>query len=278
MFWFVFAWGASATVAAAVGPAAGAGLAPAVRAPGDWLSRHRDLGPRYLAEGTSNSAATQLRNYGVGLILGLAAVGYVQAATTLMGPFMVIFLGMGLVAVPEAARILRRSPRHLPLFCALIGLGLAVAGLAWGVCSSDGAARGASGTGCWPGIWRPAYPLMLPLTVSVMGQCLTAGAGAGLHALGAARRSLSAMLLASAIFLLCSIAGAFVGGTVGIMQGAALATWISALVWWWQFRAALRGSSDRGQQRRAPVAQPATTQPATVLQAPSAEVPSAGNR
>ena len=68
------------------------------------MSRHRDLGPRYLAEGTANSVSTELRNYGVGLVLGLESVGYVQAATTLMGPFMVIFFGMGLVTLPEAAR------------------------------------------------------------------------------------------------------------------------------------------------------------------------------
>ena len=43
------------------------------------MSRHRDLGLRYLLEGTSSSAVNQLRSYGVGLILGLAAVGYVQA-------------------------------------------------------------------------------------------------------------------------------------------------------------------------------------------------------
>ncbi len=63
-----------------------------------------------MAEGTASSAAGQLRNYGVGFILGLAAVGYIQAATTLMGPFMVIYFGMGLVVLPEAARILRSSP------------------------------------------------------------------------------------------------------------------------------------------------------------------------
>ena len=196
VFWFVFAWGASATVAAAVGPLQ-AGLIPRPSRAWSWVSRHRDLGPRYLAENTSQSGANQLRAYFFGLILGLAAVGYVQAATTLMGPFMVIYLGMSLVAVPEAARILRRSPRHLPLFCALTGAGLAVAGLAWGIFLLIALPRG---FGQWllGSIWRPAYPLMLPLTVSVMGQCLTAGAAVGLHALGAARRSLSAMLLASA--------------------------------------------------------------------------------
>lgn len=58
-------------------------------------------------------AAAQLRVYGVGLILGLASVGYVQASTTLMGPFLVILMGMSLVTAPEAADVLRRSPRQL---------------------------------------------------------------------------------------------------------------------------------------------------------------------
>jgi hypothetical protein len=69
-----------------------------------WLSQQRDLGPRYLLEGTATSAASLLRNYGIGLLLGLAAVG-VQAASTLMGPYQVVLYGMGLV-VP-----CRRPPR-----------------------------------------------------------------------------------------------------------------------------------------------------------------------
>ena len=132
VFWFVFAWGAAAAVAAAVGPLQ-ARVIPRLSRHEEWVSRHRDLGPRYLAENTANSGSNQLRTYGVGLILGLAAVGYVQAAITLMGPFMVIFFGMSLVTVPEAARILRGSPRHLPLFCLLVSGGLALLGLAWGV-------------------------------------------------------------------------------------------------------------------------------------------------
>ncbi|MGZ4619808.1 MAG: hypothetical protein ACXV3F_14120, partial [Frankiaceae bacterium] len=78
VFWFVFAWGTAAAVAAAVGPLQ-ARVVPRLSGSRGWLSRHRDLGPRYLAENTSNSGASQLRTYGVGLIVGLAAVGYVQA-------------------------------------------------------------------------------------------------------------------------------------------------------------------------------------------------------
>src|SRR5215472_9352067 len=131
VFWLVFAWGAAAAVAAAVGPLQ-ARVVPRLSGAWEWLSRNRDLGPRYFAEGTVATVSSQLRNYGVGLILGLAALGYVQAANTLMGPFMVVFFGMGLVLLPEAARILRHAPRHLPRFCVLVSAGLALLGLAWG--------------------------------------------------------------------------------------------------------------------------------------------------
>jgi O-antigen/teichoic acid export membrane protein len=237
VFWFVFAWGASAAVGAAVGPLQ-ARVVPRLSGAWEWVSQHRDLGPRYLAEGTSNSASTQLRNYGVGLMLGLAALGYVQASTTLMGPFMVIFFGMGLVTLPEAARVLRRSPRHLPLFCMLVSAGLALLALAWGAILLVALPRGLGEWLLGP-IWRPTYPLVLPLTISVMGGCVSAGAGTGLHALAAARRSLRAMVLSSLVFVVCGLLGAAAGGGVGTMRGAALAGWIGALLFWWELRAAL---------------------------------------
>ena len=45
----------------------------------------------------------------------------------------ILFLGMSLVTIPEGARVLRRSPQHLPLFCLLVSGGLTMAGLSWGV-------------------------------------------------------------------------------------------------------------------------------------------------
>ena len=205
VFWFVFAWGAAAAVAAAIGPMQ-ARVLPKLSGGWGWVWRHRDLGPRYLAEGTVNSGQNQLRNYGIGLILGLASLGYVQAASTLMGPFMVIFFGMGLVLLPEAARILRRSPRRLPLFCACASGGLALLGLAWGVVLLVALPRGL-GQLMLGSLWRPTYPLVLPSTIAIMGGCVQAGAGTGLHALGAARRSLRAMVLGAALFVVCGLVG-----------------------------------------------------------------------
>ena len=71
--------GARRRVAAAVGPLQ-ARVVPRLPRSGDWVSRHRDLGPRYLAEGTANSASSQLRNYGLGRHPRPGGVGYVQAA------------------------------------------------------------------------------------------------------------------------------------------------------------------------------------------------------
>ena len=187
VFWFVFAWGAAAAVAAAIGHLQ-ARTAPRLSGAWEWLHRHRDLGPRYMAEGTASSAAGQLFNYGVGVILGLAAVGYVQAANTLMGPFMVIYFGMGLVALPRRPGFLRRSLRRFPLFCLLLGGGLAILALAWGVILLVALPRGL-GHLILGNIWKPTYPLLLPVTIHGIGSCLRTGASTGLHALAAAQRA-----------------------------------------------------------------------------------------
>lgn len=240
VFWFVFAWGATAALAAVVGPLQ-ARVMPRLSEAWGWLSRHRDLGPRYLAEGTSISAALQLRTYGLSIILGLAAVGIVQASSTMMGPITILFSGMALVAIPEAARVLRGSPRRLPLFGGLISAGLAAASLVWGVALLVALPRG---LGNWllGSVWRPTYPLVLPQTIFNVGQAVSMGAGAGLHALGAARRSLRVMLLISATYLGFGLAGAAAGGTVGTVRGVAVAAWVGALAGWWELRAAMRES------------------------------------
>jgi O-antigen/teichoic acid export membrane protein len=237
VFWFILAWGA-ASVVAAVSGAWQAGVMPRVAQAWDWVQEHRDLGFRYLVESMAINGASQLRTYAVGIIVGLTAVGYMQAANTLMGPFMVIYLGMTLVTVPEAVRAMRRSLRHLRLFCLLAGVGLAVLCLAWGIMLLVALPRGFGNWLLGP-IWKPAYPLVLPLTLSIMGGCIDSGATSGLHALGAARRSLRAGLTASAIYLVLTVAGTFVAGVQGTVWGLALGTWVGALVWWGQLRAAL---------------------------------------
>ena len=238
VFWFVFAWGVTAAIAAAVGPWQ-ARVIPRLAGAWGWVSQHRDLGPAYLAQGTSQSAAVQLRTYSIGLVLGLAALGSVQAAATLFGPMTILFLGMSLVTIPEAARVLRRSPRHLPLFCLVITGAISMAGLAWGVVLLIAVPRGFGSWLLGP-IWRSTYPLVLPQMLFVIGQGIGLGVGTGLGALGAARRSLRMTILGSVLFVVGSLVGAVAGGAAGTLWGAAFTPWVSAFYGWSQLRAAQR--------------------------------------
>jgi O-antigen/teichoic acid export membrane protein len=241
VFWVVLAWGVAAAVGAAVAPLQ-ARVTPNLAGAAGWLSRHRDLGPRYLLENTGSNASSTLQTYAVSAILGLAAVGYIQAAIVVLGPIRIIFAGISLITLPEAARLLRRSPRHLPLFCAVVSIGLTLMALAWGATLLVALPRGL-GNLMLGSLWRPSYPLVLPTTLGLMSNCVTTGALLGLHALGAARRSLRIVIVTSVIVLASAVVGAATGGTLGTVRYAAVASWVGALLFWWQLRQALLDSS-----------------------------------
>jgi O-antigen/teichoic acid export membrane protein len=240
VFWVVLAWGVAATVGAAIAPLQ-ARVTPSLVGAAGWLSRHRDLGPRYLLENTGSNASSTLQTYAVSYILGLAAVGYIQAANVVLGPIRIIFAGISLITLPEAARILRRSPRQLPLFCAVVSIGLTLLALAWGVTLLVALPRGL-GHLMLGSLWRPSYPLVLPTTIGLMSSCAITGALLGLHALGAARRSLRIVIVVSVLVLASAVLGAVTGGTLGTVRYAAAASWVGALLFWWQLRQALLDS------------------------------------
>jgi O-antigen/teichoic acid export membrane protein len=240
VFWCVLAWGAGAAVGAVIAPLQ-AGVIPNLAGATEWLSRHRDLGPRYLLENAGGNAASTLRSYTVSSILGLAAVGYIQAANTLMGPLNIIFAGIGLITLPEAAGILRRSPRQLPVYCLAVSAGLTLLGLVWGVVLLVALPRGL-GHLMLGHIWRPTYPLVLPATLYIMSGCATTGALLCLHALGAARRSLRAVIPTAGLIVVFTVVGALTGGTLGTMRFLAAASWVGAALTWWQLRLALKES------------------------------------
>ncbi|WP_404829382.1 MATE family efflux transporter [Streptomyces albicerus] len=234
---FVLAWGTSATVAAGYGYIQ-SGIRPRVTRARGWLREHRDLGYRYLAENVSNSGAGQLRAYGLGAIVGVGAVGAVRGAELLLGPFLAVLMGLSLVTVPEAARVLRRAPHRLGSFCLLLGGGQAAAALLWGgalLLMPDRLGEFVLGD-----VWHSAAQLIVPVTLGVAGAGLGTGAAAGLRALGAARHSLRSQLFASACYVSGGLGGAAVAGTVGSAWGVAAATISGSAVWWLQLRSARR--------------------------------------
>ncbi|WP_037774750.1 MATE family efflux transporter [Streptomyces albus] len=234
---FVLAWGASAAVAAVYG-CFQSGIRPRPGGARAWLREHRDLGSRYLVENVSNSGASQLRAYGLGAIVGVSAVGVIRGAELLLGPFLALLMGLSLVTVAEAARVLRRAPHRLGRFCVLLGGGQAAAALLWGgalLLMPDRLGELVLG-----GVWHSASALVVPVTLGVAGAGLGSGAAAGLRALGAARRSLRSQLFASACYVGGGLGGAAVAGTAGSAWGVAAATLCGSAVWWLQLRFALR--------------------------------------
>ncbi|MGD9483916.1 hypothetical protein WDH52_11760 [Streptomyces sp. TRM70308] len=234
---FVLAWGGSAAAAAVYG-CFQSGIRPRVAGARAWVREHRDLGYRYLLENTCVSGASQLRAYGLGAIVGVSAVGVIRGAELLLGPFLAVLMGLSLVTVAEAARVLRRAPHRLGTFCLLLGGAQAAAALLWGAALllvPDGLGELVLGT-----VWHAASELIVPATLGVAGAGLGTGAAAGLRALGAARRSLRCQVFASACYVGAGLGGAAVAGTVGSAWGVAAATVGGSAVWWLHLRSALR--------------------------------------
>ncbi|WP_208026168.1 hypothetical protein [Amycolatopsis acidicola] len=244
---FVLGWGLSGAVAAGYG-CFQIGLLPKPSAIGGWLREQRDLGFRYLVENVSNSGASQLRAYGLGAIAGLAAVGTVRGAELLMGPFQAVLMGLSLVTVAEAARVLRRAPHRLPLFCVLLGGGQAAAALLWGLFLLF-LLPTTVGVHMLGSVWPTASALILPATISVMGASFSTGAASGLRALGMAKRSLRSQVIASVFYVTGGLVGAFVGGAVGSAWGVAGATVTGSAIWWFQLRAGLRAHAREEEVR-----------------------------
>ncbi|WP_367046987.1 hypothetical protein [Streptomyces sp. Je 1-332] len=234
---FVLAWGASAAVAAVYG-CFQSGIRPRLTGGRAWLHEHRDLSYRYLVENVGVSGASQLRAYGLGAIVGVGAVGVIRGAELLLGPFLAVLMGLTLVTVAEAARMLRQAPHRLGRFCLLLGGGQAVGALLWGsvlLLMPDRLGELVLGD-----VWSSAAQIIVPVTLGVAGAGLGTGAAAGLRALAAARRSLRCQLFASTFYVSGGLGGAVVAGTVGSAWGVAAAAACSSAVWWLQLRSALR--------------------------------------
>lgn len=236
----LLAFGATATLTGVIG-AAQAHTIPRMLKASSWLRANHDLSLRYLVENVVNSGAPQVRAYVLGAVAGLAAVGYVRASEILMGPFLVVLMGLSQVAVPEASRVFQRDARLLKRFCLILGGTQAVAAAIWGVIIWTIFPLGI-GSALLKDVWAPTVPLVLPITLTVVAASFITAATAGLRAMGLARRTLRTQLIASSMYAIAGSIGAVIGGALGSSWGVTVAQFISALVWWYQLRSALAAS------------------------------------
>jgi hypothetical protein len=234
VFWFMFAWGASATCAAIVGLLQ-AKLFPRISDSRSWLIGQRDLIPRFLSEFIVRAGGAQLVFFGLGAVAGLSSVGSIRAAQIILGPFHVVFQGIWLVAIPEQVRILKRSPMRLRRASLIFSGFLAATAVIYGVALlflPDALGRALVGAN-----WVGAKSILFPLALSFAGLGGVMGAASGLRALAAAKRSLRARTTSSVLMICGGMIGAVLADALGAAIGLAVANWLAALIWWSQFNA-----------------------------------------
>ena len=230
-FGFVLAWGGAALTAALFG-CGQTRLVPRATGVAIWIRDHRDLGPRYLVENVSDSASAQLQTYAVGAIAGLSEVGALRGAQILLAPVVALRMGISLIAVPEAARVLKRWPRHLQAFCLVLGGSQATACLLWGAVLLILPAR--IGELMLGSVWSSASWLIVPTTLAVAAGAMFDGAAVGLRALGASRRSMRVRIVRAVAWVIGGVVGALLAGAAGSVWGTVGANLLGVALVWWQ--------------------------------------------
>ena len=243
VFWLILAWGAGAAVGAVVG-AFQARTVPSLGRALSWMKVHRDLGPRFLAENVGSSASSTLQSYALSSLLGLESVGYMQSANVLMGPFKILSFGVGMITIPDAAVLMRRAPRKAVQYCAAVSIGQVALAVVWTVVLLIGLPLGL-GQLMLGGLWKHAYPLVLPTALAVIAGSAASGAGLGLHAMGAAKRSLNVAVISAALSLALTLTGAALGSMLLALYLSAGASFVAAVLYWVQ----LRRAQPRGRHR-----------------------------
>ncbi len=196
-----------------------------------WLRKHRDLGVRFLIENVVLGAGGQIRALVVAATGGLAAAGAIRGAEMVIGPVAALLMGVGQVAVPEAARALTRGRRALLRLGAALSGGLAVVALGWGVTVMVTFPLGI-GRLVLGDVWADARGLVLGIVVSCAAGCTHVGPSAALRALGRADLTMQCQIVVTTLFVGMAAVGAVFWGAQGAVWGTAVASIVGGGIWW----------------------------------------------
>jgi hypothetical protein len=222
-------WAAAGSVAAVVG-CAQSGVLPRPQGALRWIRREARLAVRYAIESLVVRGATSLSWVIIAVLAGPGALAAVRGAQVLFSPLSLIYLAGLYAAVPEAARLLRRSHRAFQmLVLSIAGASAAAATVLWVALIVGGDNLGPQALGL---TWQAARLLILPVAVQNVLTGLSMGPQVGLRALAAAKRSLSSQVLQGAGILAATAVGTALAGAQGAATGIAAGTALG-LIWWW---------------------------------------------
>ena len=131
VFTMVLCWGGGGTAAALVGILQ-TKIRPEPSRTIRWCREHWDITPQFLGSELTQMGGGVLVLFALGTLVDLAAVGSIRGAQLLLGPAYVLYIGVHLSMIPEAARLTGSLVRfrRIALFSSTA---LAVAGAGWGL-------------------------------------------------------------------------------------------------------------------------------------------------
>jgi O-antigen/teichoic acid export membrane protein len=267
---FTLAWGGAALAAGVVGCLQLGTLPDPSQARGYWReSRH--LSVRMGIDFVVNMGAVNIATYLVGAIVGLAGVGGLRAAQTLLGPLQLLFSGLSSFVLPVFSRRVAAGSRIKRLALTTAAVAAAVA-TAWVVVLL--LLPRPLGVALLGESWDGARQVMLASGVVSVAVAAAMGASLGMKALSRPDLLLRVTLVQAPLIVGLGAYGAMTAGAAGAAVGFAIAQIVGAALSWLGFVAAERpgplqaagrhrtGSVDRRRLRVGPrhVARPESLQ------------------
>lgn len=234
--WLVLAWGGAATAAAVIGIIQSR-VAPRPFRVVQWWREQRDLIPPLLGEVGVMTGARQISLYGIGAIAGLGAVGGIRGALLLLGPLNILFMGIRIMAVPEAVRVLKTSPSKLNRGIRWLFGGLMAVTMAWAVVLF--LLPRELGIAVLGETWEPARRLIIPLAIADAAHGGQFASVIGLRALAAVDRSFRTKTIVSVLQVVASLVGAFLAGAAGAAWGRAASQLAGSWIFFREFNVAI---------------------------------------
>jgi O-antigen/teichoic acid export membrane protein len=224
----LLAWGVPGGVAAVVGIWQ-ARVLPSPSRGVRWLVANRDLGLRLAADFVLNQGAVNLAIVLIGAIVGIAAVGAIRGAQTLLGPVQIAFFALTSFGVPFLARRWAEQSRLVREAAALSAVSACGASVWVAVLMLLPTAVGAALLG---DSWDGAHEVLPWVGLQFVALGVALGAGFALRAQARAGAQLRITLVQAPLLLGLGALGSSELGVVGAAAGFALAQAVGAALCW----------------------------------------------
>lgn len=229
----IAAWGFAAAVAAVAGCLQAHQL-PRISKSIAWVREEGSLAFRYAIESIVVRGSAQVAAVVVAGLVGINALGALRGAQVVFSPLNFVYLGGLFVAIPEAVRILHRTPERLDRLANVVSSVAVACAAIWTVIAL--AVTSVAGRQLLGETWASASLLLLPVALQTLGTASSIGPQVALRGLGAATTSLFCQVVSAFAVVGGATAGAETSGVRGAAIGIALGTCVGAAVWWFAFK------------------------------------------